>query len=141
MDEVHIATSDAASEIDLGKIDAGLHAFNTQAARLDEIRLLVCLAKLPDGTLVGGVKARTWGACCEVLHLWVDDEHRRRGIGRRLMEATELEAVRRGCTLIYLDTFSFQAPGFYERLGFEIVAEFRGFPHGVCRFMLRKLVR
>jgi ribosomal protein S18 acetylase RimI-like enzyme len=78
--------------------------------------------------------------CCEVQQIWVHDAHRRQGIGRRLMDVAESEAVQRGCTLIYLETFSFQAPKFYQCLGFEIVAEFGGFPESATKAIMRKLV-
>jgi predicted N-acetyltransferase YhbS len=62
-----------------------------------------------------------WGLT-SFSYLWVDllsvpESMRGVGIGRKLMMLAEAEAVQRGCRAVALDTFSFQARGFYERLG------------------------
>jgi ribosomal protein S18 acetylase RimI-like enzyme len=69
---------------------------------------------------------------------WVDESRRHRGLGTRLFEAAEQEARRRGCTQIVLMTFSFQAPAFYERHGFEVVATIDNHPRGHHNLLMRK---
>ena len=113
--------SAAPSRSDLDIVDEGLENFNRTAADLASVRPLACFARTADGRCVGGAVGRTWGRCCEVRELWVDDVQRGRGIGTRLMGMVEAEARARGCTLLYLDTFTFQAPRLYQRLGFEIL--------------------
>ncbi|MEO8186999.1 MAG: hypothetical protein ABI580_06495 [Burkholderiaceae bacterium] len=54
------------------------------------------------------------------------------------MRKVEAAAIEPGCRLLYLDTFSFHAPEFYYRLGFEIACRFDGFPDGESKFILRK---
>ncbi|HXQ77176.1 MAG TPA: GNAT family N-acetyltransferase, partial [Gemmatimonadaceae bacterium] len=61
----------------------------------------------------------TWGRCCTIVLLWVDGSMRGSGVGRALMQSAEHEAIRRGCRQMVLSTHSFQAPGFYEKLGFR----------------------
>jgi hypothetical protein len=50
----------------------------------------------------------------------------------------EAEARARACVLLYLDTFTFQAPAFYLKLGYDIACEFKGFPNNVSKFVMRK---
>ena len=140
MEDIHFDATDMPASANIDAIDAGLQAFNDSAAPLDDVRALVCTAKLGDGSLLGGVKARTWGQCCEVQQIWVLETYRRKGIGQRLMQETQAEAARRGCTLMYLETFSFQTPQFYQRLGFEIACEFHGFPDAIVKYVLRKAI-
>jgi ribosomal protein S18 acetylase RimI-like enzyme len=91
-----------------------------------------------DARLVGGVVAEfVWGMC-EVDFLWVHDDLRGEGYGCKLLAQVEQEAVKRGCQNIFLDTFSFQAPGFYQKLGYEIVAEIADYPPGRSKVFLRK---
>lgn len=62
--------------------------------------------------------------------LWVDEGIRSSGWGRKLMETAESEAVRRGCTHAYTDTFSWQAPDFYKKLGYQEVGALEDYPPG-----------
>ena len=126
------------SDTDVAPIDQGLHTFNQGAADLAAIHRFACFARNDDGALGGGALARWWGTACEVQQLWVDEALRRRGIGVALMQKVEATAVERGCRLIYLDTFSFQAPEFYYRLGYETACRLDGFPGGGSKFILRK---
>ena len=54
------------------------------------------------------------------------------------MEQAEREAIRRGCRTIWLDTFTFQARGFYERLGYSVFGTLEDYPPGHSRFFLKK---
>ena len=125
-------------DTDVAPIDRGLHSYNQQAADLAAIRRFACFAWNADGALAGGALARWWGVACELQQIWVDEAWRRRGIGASLMQRVEATAIERGCRLIYLDTFTFQAPGFYYRLGYEIACQFDGFPDGASKLILRK---
>jgi len=126
------------TDADVSPIDHGLHSYNQRAADLAAIRRFACYARSPEGTLVGGALARWWGTACELQQLWVDEALRRRGIGALLVQRVEATAIERGCRLIYLATFSFQAPEFYYGLGYEVACRLDGFPDGGSKFILRK---
>ena len=119
-------------------VDAGLGAANAAAAPLGLVQPLSCFARLPSGLVVGGAVGRTWGECCELQQLWVDPGHRRQGIGAALIDAFERHALARGCRRFYLETFSFQAPALYRSKGYRIALELRGFPSGICKFLMTK---
>jgi GNAT superfamily N-acetyltransferase len=82
------------------------------------------------GTILAGVSGYTWGGCCHVSNLWVAEQLRGQGWGTRLLEAAEQNAVRRRCTHVILWTHSFQAPAFYERLGYVLRAQVDDHPPG-----------
>ena len=63
---------------------------------------------------------------------------RSRGHGSLLMQAVEREARRRGADLVYLNTFSFQAPRFYEKLGYRRYGVLSGHPRRASRLYYRK---
>lgn len=121
-------------------IDHGLEQFNQSAADFTTSRKFACMARLSSGMVVGGAVARWWGQCCELQQVWVHEHHRGAGLGRRLVQMVEAEARTRGCSLLYLDTFTFQAPVFYLKLGYEVACELKGFPNGVSKFVMRKAV-
>jgi GNAT superfamily N-acetyltransferase len=94
--------------------------------------------RAPDGALLGGLYgAMMWGWLM-VDGLWVAEELRGRGLGRRLLLAAEAAAIERGCRGAWLGTFDFQARGFYERLGYTVFAELADCPPGHTHYHLRK---
>ncbi len=123
---------------DAKTIDEGLEQFNRSAADFTASLKFACIARLNSKTVVGGALARWWGQCCELQQIWVDEQHRCAGVGRQLVQMVEEEARIRGCALLYLDTFTFQAPAFYLKLGYEVACELKGFPNEVSKFVMRK---
>ena len=91
-----------------------------------------------DNTIVAGPCGFTWAGWLEVKFLWVNEILRGQGIGRRLLEAAEAEARARGCTHVWLDSYTFQAPTFYEHLGYEVFGRLRGYPPPEDRVFLSK---
>ncbi len=73
-----------------------------------------------------------------VDELWVAPESRREGLGRKLMQLAEEFAESEGLSGIWLWTQSWQAEGFYRRLGYEEFTRFDNFPQGHCRIGFRK---
>ena len=92
----------------------------------------------PQGRLIGGLAGRTLFGWLVVELLWVDPAARGAGHGRRLLATAEQEAVRRGCHHARVNTYSFQAPGFYERCGYARVATLDDCPRGHRRHSYAK---
>ncbi len=123
---------------DAAAVDAGLDAANLAAGPLRDVHGLSAMAHAADGQPVGGAVGRTWGECCELQQLWVSAAHRHQGVGSRLLQAFEERARARGCGLVYLDTFSFQAPEFYKAHGYVVAFEVRGYTQGVVKHTMMK---
>lgn len=85
----------------------------------------------PDsGAVIGGL----WGASV-VGWLYVDlvvvpEGHRGQGLGTKLLQEAEAIARKRGCIGMWLYTATFQAPGFYEKLGFRKFGTIPDYPLG-----------
>jgi len=90
------------------------------------------------GVLKAGIYGWTWGGCCELQYLWVDESLRQTGLGSKLLQAAEDEAAARGCTQVVLFTHASQAPGFYPRRGYELVASIDDYPQGDAALWFRK---
>jgi ribosomal protein S18 acetylase RimI-like enzyme len=121
-------------------VDAGLESHNLSAAPLSDVRSLAAFASTPTGVVVGGAVGRTWGACCEIQQLWVAPAHRRSGTATRLLLEFEQRAAARGCRVFYLTTLSFQAPDFYRRRGYEVLASISGYPDNIIKYLMHKIV-
>ncbi len=104
----------------------------------DGARQALTLTLRRDGDFIGGLVGQTFMGWLSVDGLWVAAEHRGLGHATKLMTQAEDEARRRGATNSVLDTFSFQAPGFYRKLGYRDFARLDGFPAGHCRHYLTK---
>lgn len=117
----------------------GLTAYNIERGRVDERLTAGIFVRDAAGRLVGGIYGVIWGSALEIKYLWVDAEWRGRGIGSRLLAQMEEEGRRHGCEWAHLNTYSFQAPAFYQRYGYEPVCTISdGFPDGVARIFLKK---
>jgi len=99
---------------------------------------IAVFAEDEDGTVVGGATGTVNWTWLSVKLLWVREQDRGRGLGRRLMEAIEEAARARGCTHAHVDTLGFQAPGLYRRLGYEPFAELPDYALGHPRVYFRK---
>ena len=107
-----------------------LYEFNSRITGIYDGALLNASVEDESGNIVAAISGHTWRGCCEIGRLWVHESMRGTGIGTALMQAAEREAVRRGCHQIVLSTHSFQAPRFYEKLGFRGLAAIPNYPQG-----------
>ena len=115
-----------------------LYEFNSRQVGKDDGRLLVIHLRDAQDEIVAGLSGWTWAGACEIQVLWVHPDRRGQGCGRRLMQAAEAEARARGAGFVMVTTYTFQAPGFYEKLGYEIVGRTEDFPPGHAHIHLRK---
>lgn len=119
-------------------LDECIHAFNIQATGFDDGRPFAGTIRGEAGNVIAAINGHTWGGCCHVVHLWVHEAIRRHGHGSRLLRSAEEEATRRGCTQVQQLTHSFQAPAFYERLGYQRVATIPNYPQGHAQHVYLK---
>jgi len=92
-----------------------------------------------NGNIIAGCVARMY--CWNVAYvdtLWVDETYRGKGLGAKLLEEVEITAKEKGCYLIHLDTFDFQAKEFYEKQGYEVFGVLDNCPTEHCRYYLKK---
>lgn len=76
--------------------------------------------------IAAGVTAETKGLWLYIQYLWVSEGLRGQGLGRMLLEKAMEEGYKRGCRKAYLETYSWEAPDFYKKLGFEISDKLEG---------------
>jgi GNAT superfamily N-acetyltransferase len=121
---------DAPDNQDIQFLDDCLSKYNVAITGITDNRLLAIFKRDRHDNIIAGLHGWTWGGCCEIRTLWIHEQWRRQGLGTRLMTAAEDEARKRGAFQMVLSTFSFQAPDFYRRLGFEQVCENEDYPVG-----------
>jgi GNAT superfamily N-acetyltransferase len=115
-----------------------IYEFNSSVTGITDGEWLAIFVKDGQGRIVAGICGNTWGGCFEIRQFWVKEARRKQGLGTRLLGAAENEARQRGCRQVLLMTFTFQAPAFYAKHGFEVVAVVDNHPHGHKNLLLRK---
>ena len=125
---------EAADAEEVGKeILARLLDFNAAQAGPLNFERLVLSVRGPDDALLGGLVAMQYWNGMFVDLLWVHEKLRRRGVGTELMKRAEESLLARGGEVVFLSTWSFQAPGFYEKLGYAQFGTLPGLPPGGSR--------
>ncbi|EAR11436.1 GNAT family N-acetyltransferase [Reinekea blandensis] len=127
------------SPSDVGELYDGLDAYNmahlpgfTRQRRLWTVRN-------DQDELIAGLYGQAHMSSFHVDYLWIDESARGHGLGSMLIQQVETEARALGIYRVYLDTYTFQAPGFYAKLGFVETGRFQDFPtEGVDKIFLVK---
>jgi GNAT superfamily N-acetyltransferase len=116
----------------------GLLEFNSaNAAPANADALCIALVD-EDGATAGGLYGTLAYNWLTIELLFVPDGARGSGLGARLVRQAEDAARARGCIGAWLDTFSFQARGFYEKIGYALAGTIPDHPVGGARYFLMK---
>jgi len=115
-----------------------LGRFNASSGYPPDAQSLAITVRDDADRIVGGLWGKTVYGWLFVEFLILDAESRGRNFGAQLMSAAEEIAAKRGCVGAWLTTFSFQAQGFYEKLGYSVFAELENSPADNVRIFMRK---
>jgi GNAT superfamily N-acetyltransferase len=133
-----LITEDHPNPRDLEFLEDQINAYNVAVTGIVDWYPLTIFVRDDTGQIIAGISGGMWASYLEVKFLWVSEYLRGFGLGRRLLLAAEQEARTRGCTQVLLDTYDFQAPGFYQRLGYIVFGVFDGIGGRHARYYLRK---
>jgi len=135
------AAETAPNEPTIRAIEAGLNAHSASVGLNTDWSPRWIIGRDADGAVQAGIRFVLPFGWLFVNWLWVAEPCRKHGIRSRLMEGAEAAAVEAGCRAAYLDTFTFQAPKFYERLGYQEFGRLSDFPPGHTRIWFSKALR
>ena len=128
------------TEDQLSHIEDGLAAFD-QTHMTAQLEGSIQIGIEKDGRLVAGRDAcMTAFKILYVSTVFVEESHRRKGYGRRLMAEMERRAKELGANTIRLDTFSWQGKEFYEALGYQIVGHYENETDGYAEYFFLKRI-
>ena len=138
MPSYHLTVEDNPNNEDVDALARGLNDHSIAYTHVAGFHPIGVFMRDEQGVLVGGV----WGYInwnwLWIGAVWLSENLRGAGYGRKMLEATEQAARERGCRYSHLDTFSFQARPFYEGLGYEVFATLDDYPPGHQRFFMKK---
>ncbi|MBV9791171.1 MAG: GNAT family N-acetyltransferase [Chloroflexi bacterium] len=128
MTEKHLLVEDQPAEQDLEFLEDQINRYNMAQVAAFDARRLAIFVRDEQQIIIAGISGYTWAGMCEIQFLWVAAELRGQGHGGRLLEAAEQEARDRGCQIVILNSYSFQAPGFYGQRGYSLVGQIDNCP-------------
>ena len=115
-----------------------LRAYNASKAGVSMQEPIALLVRDDSGEILGGLYARVFYQWMFIELLSVPEQARGQGLGLKLMRMAEDVAREKECVGVWLDTFDFQAPGFYQKLGYSELGEIVDYPPGHKRLFFQK---
>lgn len=133
-------TTEAAAFIleNLQSFNDSVSPYHRLARERGGVQELAVMLEDASGTWVGGICGTVHWGWLDIDDLWVSEAYRGRGYGRRLLLELEARSVEMGAERAMLSTFSFQARGLYEKLGYRVVGEMNDLPPGGAMYWMRK---
>jgi ribosomal protein S18 acetylase RimI-like enzyme len=130
MQTKHILTKCIPSSEEGKFLEDRLYEFNSLQTGQGDGELFAFFIRNDNQEIMGGISGWTWANACKIQSLWVHPAWRRNGCGSDLLEAAEKEARERDCRVILVESYSFQAPAFYQKHGYELIWQLYDFPPG-----------
>lgn len=96
------------------------------------------IASNEKNSFIGSVVVELFWGALHVKYVYVEDEYRACGIATKLMERALSYGRDNQCPFAFVETMSFQALGFYEKIGFELEFTRPGYKHDISFHYLRK---
>lgn len=112
---------------DIETIYAGLGEFNRKFTPEIDDEAFGLLVRDHSGNVLGGLTGFIYVTTLQIRFLWLSEDLRAKGIGSELMNLAELECKKRNIPNIAVDTYTFQAPKFYESHGFQEIGRYRDY--------------
>jgi ribosomal protein S18 acetylase RimI-like enzyme len=138
MPSFNLVVEGSPSQEDIRTLRLILYDYNSSKAKRENWQALYIFVRDENSQIVGGLIGYTHWGWLYVENLVVSEMLRGQGYGRALMLLAEEQAIQRGCNHAYLDTFDFQARGFYEKIGYEVFGVLEDYPRGHIKYFLRK---
>ena len=125
-----------------GVVDNGIVEYNLSKVPFTQEPSFISINRVIkdlNGEIVAGINSLLycWN-CLYVDVLWVKEQYRKEGYGSVLLNEVEKIAKEKGCNLIHLDTFDFQAKDFYLKHGYEIFGVLDDCPMEHKRYYMKK---
>ena len=106
-----------------------IRSYNLSKREVAESEPLNLYVEDEHGEIMAGLVAETFGNWLEIEYLFVKDDLRGQGIGSQLLQRAESEVKKRNCRFAFVNTYQFQAPGFYQKQSYKEVFTLKDYPY------------
>ena len=115
-----------------------IRSYNRSKREATESEPLNLYVEDDSGEVMAGLVAETFGNWLEIEYLFVKEDLRGQGIGSQLLQQAESEAKKRNCRYVFVNTYQFQAPAFYQKRGYKEVFTLKDYPYTGQRHYYQK---
>ena len=122
----------------IDQLRVALDAYNTSITNKGDRNSIYIYVEDENGNLIGGIYGKIAWNWLYIDLLWVHPNHRNNGFGTQLIKAIEKEAQKSSVYSYHLRTTSFQAPIFYQKLGYQICGEIEDLLPNYTTYFLKK---
>ena len=138
--ETYIIEESSREDYDL--VDSGIVEYNLSKVTFTQEQPFISINRVikdANGEVLAGINSilYCWN-CLYIDALWVKEEYRKEGYGSALLNEVEKIAKEKGCNLVHLDTFDFQAKDFYLKHGYEVFGILDDCPIDHRRYYVKK---
>ena len=122
---IRLENTESQKAQEIGNLIRSYNRSKREAAECEPLNLYV---EDEQGQLLAGLVAETFGNWLEIEYLFVKEDLRGQGIGSQLLQRAESEAKNRNCRYVFVNTYQFQAPSFYQKHGYQEVFILKDYP-------------
>ncbi|WP_042439199.1 GNAT family N-acetyltransferase [Clostridium amazonitimonense] len=126
------------SEEDILKIRRKLQDYNSKFFEIKDEPNFTISEIDEDKELLGGIVCTIVGQWLEIDFLWIKDEQRGKGLGKKLLHEAEKIGIENKCNMAFLTTMNFQAEPFYLKHGYKTVYVQKGYPITNEKYFMEK---
>ena len=122
---IRLENTESQKAQEIGNLIRSYNRSKREAAESEPLNLYV---EDDSGELLAGLVAETFGNWLEIEYLFVKEDLRGQGIGSQILQRAESEAKKRNCRYVFVNTYQFQAPAFYQKHGYQEVFTLKDYP-------------
>lgn len=122
---IRLENTESQKAQEIGNLIRSYNRSKREAAESEPLNLYV---EDDSGEVLAGLVAETFGNWLEIEYLFVKEDLRGQGIGSQLLQRAESEAKKRNCHYVFVNTYQFQAPAFYQKHGYQEVFTLKDYP-------------
>lgn len=119
-------------------IDEGFRQYGIDATGFDSPHIRTAFIATDGDAFAGVVTMNVFWGTLHIRHLFIEARYRKQGLGSILIQKAFEYGRANGCSVAFVDTMSYQALGFYQKLGFVLEFTRTGFSHNTSLHFLKK---
>lgn len=121
-------------------IDFLMQAINRDMSDQEPVSVSAFFIRDTRGEIIAGCNFFIICGAIYIDQLWVHRDWRKQGLASKLLHCVHEYGVKQRCTMATVTTMSFQAEGFYKKLGYEVDFRRSGYTNDASAIFLSRKI-